>query len=131
MKFGYVIVYVANVSKTIEFYEKAFSLKLRFLHESNQYAELETGTTALAFADETYAAQNKLPIRTNRAGEKAAGFELAFVTIDIVKTFDHAVKMGAKSVTKPEQKPWGQTVAYVTDLNGILVELCSPMEKDN
>ncbi|MCB1833914.1 MAG: hypothetical protein KDH19_10850 [Geminicoccaceae bacterium] len=25
------------------------------------------------------------------------------------------------------QEPWGQTTAYVTDLNGFLVEICSPV----
>jgi len=23
--------------------------------------------------------------------------------------------------------PWGQTIAYVADINGFLVELCTPM----
>jgi lactoylglutathione lyase len=27
----------------------------------------------------------------------------------------------------PTKKPWGQTVAYVRDLDGHLVELCTPM----
>ena len=49
MKLGYVIVYVADVAATVAFYERAFSLKRRFVHESGQYAEMETGATALAF----------------------------------------------------------------------------------
>ena len=43
------------------------------------------------------------------------------------KAYDTAVAAGAKSVSKPEKKPWGQTVAYVRDNNGFLVELCTPM----
>ena len=27
----------------------------------------------------------------------------------------------------PQEKPWGQVVAYVKDLNGIIVELCTSM----
>jgi hypothetical protein len=27
----------------------------------------------------------------------------------------------------PTVKPWGQTVSYVRDLDGFLVEICSPM----
>jgi lactoylglutathione lyase len=30
-------------------------------------------------------------------------------------------------VMKPTVKPWGQTVAYVRDLNGTLVELGTPV----
>jgi hypothetical protein len=30
-------------------------------------------------------------------------------------------------IASPELKPWGQTVAYVRDFNGILVEIASDM----
>jgi hypothetical protein len=32
-------------------------------------------------------------------------------------------------VVEPVSKPWGQTVAYVRDLDGFLVELCTAMGK--
>lgn len=66
MKLGYVILYVANVPATVDFYEKAFGLQHRFLHESGQYAEMETGATALAFAAEEMA-------RPTRCAACAAG----------------------------------------------------------
>ena len=50
MKLGYTSIYVADVLATIDFYERAFGLKRRFVHESNLYAELNTGETVLAFA---------------------------------------------------------------------------------
>jgi hypothetical protein len=50
MKFGYTIVYVPSVSDALAFYEKAFGFQVRFLHESGQYGELESGSTTLAFA---------------------------------------------------------------------------------
>lgn len=49
MKFGYTIVYVPDVKASVEFFERAFGLKTRFVHESG-YAEMDTGETALAFA---------------------------------------------------------------------------------
>jgi predicted enzyme related to lactoylglutathione lyase len=49
LKLGYTIIYVSDVLATVEFFEKAFGLKRRILHESG-YGELETGSTALAFA---------------------------------------------------------------------------------
>jgi len=54
--------------------------------------------------------------------------EIAFATAHVQKTFDAAVKAGAKEVKAPEKKPWGQTVGYVRDLNGFLVEICTPMD---
>jgi uncharacterized glyoxalase superfamily protein PhnB len=54
-------------------------------------------------------------------------FEIAFSTDEVNSAFEKAVENGAKVVKKPEQKPWGQTVAYVSDDFGTIVEICTPM----
>jgi lactoylglutathione lyase len=127
MKFGYTILYVEDVLKTVEFYQKAFSMSVKFVHESNQYAELTTGETTLAFASEALAQSHGTSFRLNRRGEGAPGFEIAFVTKDVHEAFTHAVQNGALPISSPVQKPWGQVVSYVEDNNGILVEICSPI----
>ncbi len=127
MKLGYTIIYVADVPATVAFYEAAFGLRRRFVHESNLYAELETGQTTLAFAGDPMAEMNGFAIRLNRPSDVAAGFEIALVTDDPQMAFDAAVSAGASPVKSPAAKPWGQTVGYVRDLNGCLVEICSPM----
>ncbi|WP_348646925.1 VOC family protein [Ensifer sp. ENS02] len=66
VRFGYTILYVPDVPATVSFYEAAFGLKRRFVHESSLYAEMETGVTALAFASETMAELNGLAVRANR-----------------------------------------------------------------
>lgn len=50
MKFGYTIIYVQRVDETIKFYEEAFGFKRKFVTPENDYGELETGETILAFA---------------------------------------------------------------------------------
>ena len=45
----------------------------------------------------------------------------------VVAAVQRAVAAGARLVQAPEQMPWGQTVAYVADINDALVELCTPM----
>ncbi|MFP2926759.1 VOC family protein [Pyxidicoccus sp. 3LG] len=127
MKLGYVILYVPDVSATVAFYEKAFGLQRRFVHESGTYAELETGATALAFAAESMAKDNGLTVRFHRPKEDAAAVEVALVTPDVQAAYERAVKAGALAAQPPKQKPWGQTVAYVRDIDGVLVELCTPM----
>ncbi len=127
MQLGYTIIYVKDVVKTIEFYQKAFGIKLRFLHESNEYAEMETGQTTLGFASNEMAERNGFAIKQNSAKDIAAGFEIAFVSDNPKEKFDHAIKNGATPLSEPAKKPWGQTVAYVRDLNGCLVEICSPI----
>ena len=125
MKLGYALVYVHDVPGTIAFYERAFAMQRRFIHESGQYGEMETGATALSFASEAMAEANGIAIRPNRPRDLASGFELCLIVSDPQEAFDRAVAAGAAPVRPPEQKPWGQTVAYVRDLNGCLVELCT------
>ncbi len=126
IKLGYLIIYVPDVSRSVEFYERAFGLTRRFLHESGMYAEMETGTTALAFANEQFTPVAKL-VAPNRLSDRAASAEVGLVTSDVEAAFRRAVAAGATIALTPMQKPWGQTVSYVRDLDGFLVELCSPM----
>ena len=127
MRLGYVIVYVADVPATLAFYERAFGLSRRFLHESNAYGELETGGTALAFAAESLIALNGLKAHPNRPTDHPAGAEIGLVTDDVAAAYRKAVSAGAAAYKAPALKPWGQTVSYVRDNNGFLVEICSPM----
>ncbi len=126
MKFGYTIVYVPSVPDTLAFYEKAFGFQTRFLHESGQYGELESGSTTLAFASQALGemnfGSNFAPVS---ATAKPPGIELAFVTEDVPSAYAKAIEAGAVPIHAPEQKSWGQVVAYVRSQEGILVELCS------
>ena len=129
MRLGYVIVYVPDVVAAVAFYEDAFGLERRFVHESGQYAEMETGSTALAFAAEEFVAKTCYGFLPNRLAEQAPGVEVALVTRDVHAAFERAVRAGATPVVEPMQKPWGQTISYVRDRNGVLVEICSEVAR--
>lgn len=123
MRLGYVILHVPDVPAAVAFYERAFGLVCRFIHESG-YAEMETGGTALAFAAHALAEANGLPPHPDGM---PFGAEIALVTDDVHAAFHRAVDGGAPAVVPPAARPWGQVVGYVRDLNGFLVELCTPM----
>jgi lactoylglutathione lyase len=127
MRFGYTILYVSDVAASLEFYERALGQRRRFVHDSGQYAELDTGATALAIAAHELAAANLPGVYRpdERPGSRPA-FEVCFVTDDVQAAFDQAITEGAEAVTAPQTKPWGQDVAYVRDPDGNLVELASP-----
>lgn len=128
MRFGYTILYVRDVASSLKLYEAAFAQKRRFVHDSGQYAELETGATTLAFASRDLAASNLPPqFRPAQVGAPTPAFEVCFVTEDVRTAFDRAVKAGAAAVSEPQTKPWGQDVAYVRDSDGNLIELASPI----
>jgi catechol 2,3-dioxygenase-like lactoylglutathione lyase family enzyme len=127
MRLGYVIIYVSDVAASVEFYERAFGLVRRFVHESGTYAEMETGATALAFVEEKFVSDTCPGFRVNRPADPPAGAEIALIADDVRIAYDQAIEAGAVSYVKPLEKPWGQTVAYVRDPNGFLVEICSAM----
>ena len=123
MKFGYTVIYVDNVEATIAFYEKAFG-QTRGMVAGDEFGELKTGETKLSFA-----AKKMLHGEGQFASPdgKVLGVEVAFTTADVQKAYDTALAAGAQPVSTPAPMPWGQTVAYVRDNNGFLVELCTPM----
>src|ERR1700722_20876490 len=127
MRLGYIIVYVPDVPAALDFYERAFGLERRFLHESNTYGEMETGGTALAFAAESLVALNGITARPNRRSDPSAAAEIGLVTDDVAAAYRKAVSAGAVAYQEPTEKPWGQTVGYVGAINGLLGEICSPM----
>lgn len=116
MKFGYTMLYVKDVPRAVAFYEDAFGLSRRFVHEVGMYAEMDTGTTTLAFAANGLAKSN-LPcgFEENDSKRPPAGFELAFVTDNVQAAYTRALAAGATPVSAPTSKPWGQIVAFVRD----------------
>ncbi len=127
MKLGYTIIYVADVPNTVAFYETAFGLTRRFIHESNLYAEMETGDTVLSFAGNEAAEMSGLAILPNDPASPAAGWEICLVTDDVAGAYAQAVASGCRPISGPSEKPWGQTVSFVRDLNGCIVEIASPV----
>ncbi len=127
---GYVILYVNDVSASLAFYQKAFGLSRRFFNDDNgkAYGELETGAARLSFASLAMATEQlKQDVVATSLHQAPLSFEIALVTPDVPGLFARAVKAGAAAVTEPAKKPWGQTVAYLRDLDGHVVELCTPM----
>ncbi len=130
VKLGYTILYVSDVTKAIEFYESAFGFQRKFINPENDYAELLTGETALSFVSVDLANSNlKNGFLISRQDDKPFGIELALVTDNVQEIIDRAVKLGALLVEESKQKPWGQTVGYIRDLDGFLLEICTPISE--
>lgn len=127
MKLGYALFYVNDVEKTMTFYAAAFGLERGFLAPGNQYGEMVTGATKLGFVHHDTAGGHGFAYEKLDATKKPPAFEVGFVSENVKADFDRAVKAGATPVSQPTTKPWGQTVSYVRDCNGFLVEICSAM----
>jgi len=128
IKFGYTIFYVESVENTLEFYKNSFDINIKFLHESKDYGELNTGETTLAFASLEMAKLN-FDIKEIEI-KKQFTTEIALVTDNVESALEKALLNKATLVKKPEKKSWGQTVAYIRDIDNNLIELCTPINND-
>jgi lactoylglutathione lyase len=129
IQFAYTILYVQDVEKSISFYEKVFDCKRKFIAPNNEYGELITGATTLSFASIDLTKVNlKNGCIESSLANKPFAIEIGFTTDNVDETYAQALKAGATAESEPADKPHGQRVSYVRDLDGFLVEICSPME---
>ena len=96
------------------------------LHEGKDYGELSTGGTTLAFSSRT------LLRRLGKSPEPPVPgrptFELAFETTDVEDPLSSSMRCWRKTYSGTASRKLGQTTAYVSDLDGFLVEICSPVD---
>jgi uncharacterized glyoxalase superfamily protein PhnB len=129
VKLGYTILYVSDVIKSIVFYESAFGFQRKFITPENDYAELLTGETTISFVSLELAHSNlKNGFLESKQTAKPFGIELALVTENVQEVIEKALNSGAILEENPIEKPWGQTVAYIRDLDGFLLEICTPIK---
>jgi catechol 2,3-dioxygenase-like lactoylglutathione lyase family enzyme len=124
MTFRYLTVFVADVTRTLAFWEAAFGLRSAFVHESGQYAELATGETKLAFSAHALAREIVAGDYAQAAPDRPPlGFEIGLKVDDARAAYARALAAGGGAHREPAQMPWGQTIAYVRDPDGTLVVL--------
>lgn len=89
MKLGYTILYVDDVRLAVDFYQRAFGLSPKFVHEAGDFAEMDTGGTSLAFCANALLRQlGKTP---GRPAADAPCFEIAFVALDVALALQTAL----------------------------------------
>jgi predicted enzyme related to lactoylglutathione lyase len=125
---GWVIAYVDDPGAASAFYEKTFGFTAEFAAPDNQYAQLDTGATKLAFAVYALGDAN-FPGGVQRAPQSGPppNVEIVLATREVDATYARAVAAGCEALAEPEDKPHGQRVSYVRDPFGMLVEIASPM----
>lgn len=129
IKFKYIILYVEDVEKSMNFYKNTFGSEIKFITPEKDYGELLTGETTLSFAAVSLAGSNiKKGFLTSKTQDKPFGIELGFVTDDVEALVKKAIKNGAELYEDIAVKPWGQKTAYIKDPNNYLIEICTEIQ---
>ena len=127
--FSYTIMYVADVEKTLDFYHKSFGFEIKFITPDKDYGELATNGTTLSFAQHKLASSNLSGgYLESSMSEKPFGIEIGITTDNVEEVINLAIQNGAVEYESVKTKPWGQVVGYVRDINGFLVEICTPIK---
>lgn len=125
---GYVILYVESLDRAVSFYRDVlgFELKLR----QGPYGELATGATTLALSERAFIREHIFGgVDLPPAGQGCSEIGVLVPEEEVDGLFRRAVQAGAQAVVEPIEQPWGQRVSYVRDLDGHLVEICSPVRR--
>lgn len=121
LEFGYSVIFVSNMKRSIEFYRDVIGLPLRF--ESPEWAEFDTpGTTlALHLADmPSIAAQHG---DENRAGRCHPSF-----TVDKIDAYHECLtRKRVICVRPPKAEEFGRTLAKYVDPDGLPFTLSQPL----
>lgn len=129
IKLKYIILYVEDVQKSMNFYKNTFDFEIKFITPENDYGELISGETTLSFASLELAGSNiKKGFLASKAVDKPFGIELGLVTDDVKALVEKSIANGASLYEEITVKPWGQTTAYIKDIDNYLVEICTEIQ---
>jgi uncharacterized glyoxalase superfamily protein PhnB len=125
---GWVIVYVDDPAAASDYYQRTFGLKGEFVGPCGEFAQLDTGTTRLAFAAYGLGERN-FPGGVRRAAldEQPGNVEITLVCDEVDAAFARAVEAGCTPLAEPADQPHGQRVGWVRDPFGTLLELATPV----
>lgn len=84
IKFGYTILYVRDVEKSMTFYEKTFGFERKFIAPGDIYGELASGETTLSFAELNFASSNlKNGVIESDLSKQPFAIEIGFTTDNV------------------------------------------------
>ena len=128
VRYGGTAIYVNDVSAALAFYERSFGYRTRFFDPGLEYGELEVpGASIVAFGSHKTGAFLMAERYARSESGRPEGAELAFFAVDVPAAFARAIAAGATALAEPKEMPWGATVAYLRDPQGVIVGLSTPV----
>jgi lactoylglutathione lyase len=119
----YVILYVADLERSIAFYRDVVGLPFKF--EDHGYAEFATEPTRLALFDRAM-----LPELIDRpAAPGGPGGEVCFLVEDVDAEAARVRAAGAEVLSGPVDRAWGHRTLHLADPDGFVVELAQEIPR--
>ena len=108
MKLLYVNVYVTNLERSVQFFEKTLGLELQFKDAGFGYASLDAGPIRMGLAQ--IDAEDE-PSRALVGRQTGVGFAVP----DLEATHSELASRGVEFTMTPAKQPWGAKMAMFAD----------------
>lgn len=119
----YVILYAADLNRSIAFYRDELGLEFRF--ERDGYAEFDTGPTRFGLFE-----RSRLGDLVGEVADPGgpAG-EVLFLVDDVDAEAERLRAAGVEILTGPVDRPWGHRTLHLLDPDGHVVELAQEIPR--
>jgi lactoylglutathione lyase len=124
---GYVVLFVDDLDKLMEFYAKKVGLPIRLRAEG--YAEFAVEGAKFALLARSRVAEL---LGAEHAGQPSPHAQQSAVTVivdDVDRTFRELSSRGVPFLGAPADRPWGQRSVYFRDPEGHLVEIATNLPR--
>ena len=124
---GYVVLFVNDLDKLMEFYSKKVGLPVRLRAEG--YAEFAVEGAKFALLARSRVAEM---LGKEYAGQPSPNASQSAVTVlvdDVDRTFRELSGRGVAFLGTPADRPWGQRSVYFRDPEGHLVEIATNLPR--
>jgi catechol 2,3-dioxygenase-like lactoylglutathione lyase family enzyme len=122
-----VILAVADVGRSVEFYRDRLGFEVEALYEDPPYATLTLAGTRLSLAAQGYPAEDRPGVQLVTPVDRSRANAVLVVEVDDARA-DHRrlAREGVQFLAEPYEPPWGGCRFFCVDPDGYLVEIEQP-----
>jgi lactoylglutathione lyase len=119
---GHVILYVSDLSTSVEFYRDVAGLEHRFTDAG--YAEFGTGATRFALYE-----RRRAEWLTGHAVTPGPAGEVVLIVQDVDAVAVALRGRGVALLAEPADRPWGHRTLHIADPDGFIVEFAQEIPR--
>jgi lactoylglutathione lyase len=121
-RIGYVILYVGDLERAVEFYRDVVGLEYKFTDAG--YAEFDAGGVRFALYE-----RRRAEWLTGGEVSPGAGGEVVVMVDDVDACAERLAAAGVPVLSGPADRPWGHRTVHVADPDGFVVEFAAEIPR--
>jgi catechol 2,3-dioxygenase-like lactoylglutathione lyase family enzyme len=121
------ILAVADVERSIAFYEQRLGFEVEAVYDDPPYATLSRAGTRLSLAEQGHPAEDRPRVTMNAPSDPSSLQVVLVLEMSGVRAaYDELSADGVRFLAEPYSPPWGGHRCFAVDPDGYLIELEEP-----